>query len=174
MRNFIIISFVLGAYFKVALCFPANISVYFSPNGGATEAIVSEIKHAKREIWIQAYKFTSKPIAKAVIDAKKHGVMIYVILDKSNETDQYSAATFLKNADIPVLIDYSPKIAHSKVIVIDRETIVTGSFNFTKAAEHENVENMLVIHNDLELAQKYIENFEARAKLSKVYLKNKS
>jgi phosphatidylserine/phosphatidylglycerophosphate/cardiolipin synthase-like enzyme len=56
--------------------------VYFSPNGGATEAIVRELKEAKTEILVQAYNFTSKEIAKALVDAKKRGVHVEIILDK--------------------------------------------------------------------------------------------
>src|SRR5438105_570757 len=89
--------------------------------------------------------FTSAPIAKALVEAYKRGVKILAVLDKSNETDKYSAATFLNNFGIQLLIDDQHAIAHSKVMVIDSKTIITGSFNFTKAAEEKNAENMLVI-----------------------------
>jgi len=58
------------------------IQVYFSPNGGATDAIVTEIGKAKSEIlMIQAYSFTSRDIAKALVDAHKRGVRTEIILD---------------------------------------------------------------------------------------------
>jgi hypothetical protein len=44
------------------------VKVYFSPRGGCTEAIVDEIDHAKSEIYVQAYSFTSAPIAKALVN----------------------------------------------------------------------------------------------------------
>jgi phosphatidylserine/phosphatidylglycerophosphate/cardiolipin synthase-like enzyme len=44
-------------------------------------------------------------------------------------------------------------------MVIDRETVITGSFNFTRSAELENAENLLVIH-DKDLAQHYANNWE--------------
>ena len=46
--------------------------VYFSPKGGCTEAIVNQIDHAKSEILVQAYSFTSAPIAKALTTAYKN------------------------------------------------------------------------------------------------------
>ena len=90
---------------------------------------------------MQAYSFTSAPIAKALVDAHKRGVKVLAVLDKSNETDKYSAATFLSDAGMPPLIDNQHAIAHNKVMVIDSTTLLTGSFNFTKAAEEKNAEN---------------------------------
>jgi hypothetical protein len=79
--------------------------VYFSPNGGCTEAIIKQIDNAKSEILIQAYSFTSVPIAKTLINAHKRGIRIEAILDKSNVTGNYSSATFISNNGIPVFID---------------------------------------------------------------------
>jgi len=58
------------------------INVYFSPRGGGTEAVVRELGNAKKEILVQAYSFTSTPIAKALVDAHKRGVKVTVVLDK--------------------------------------------------------------------------------------------
>jgi phosphatidylserine/phosphatidylglycerophosphate/cardiolipin synthase-like enzyme len=116
---------------------PARVAVYFSPNGGATDVVVREVQAATQQILVQAYSFTSAPIAKALLAAHKRGVKILAVLDKSNETDKYSAASFLVNAGIQTLIDDQYAIAHNKVMVIDSATIITGSFNFTKAAEEK-------------------------------------
>jgi phosphatidylserine/phosphatidylglycerophosphate/cardiolipin synthase-like enzyme len=141
----------------------AQVAVYFSPNGGATDAVVREINAATQQILVQAYSFTSAPIAKALMDAHKRGRKILVVLDKSNETDKYSAATFLVNIGIQTLIDDQHPIAHSKVMVIDSATILTGSFNFTKAAEERNAENLLVIKEAPELVKAYEANVQAHA-----------
>jgi len=77
------------------------------------------------------------------VDTHKRGVKVVAVLDKSNETEKYSAATFLVHAGIQPLIDDQHAIAHNKVMVIDSATILTGSFNFTKAAEERNAENLL-------------------------------
>lgn len=138
--------------------------VFFSPKGGATEAIVKEINNASKEVLIQAYGFTSKPIAKAILDAKKRGISIIAVLDKSNvkknkDKAKYTEATFLNNAGCLVLIDYSHPISHNKIIIIDRKTLITGSFNFTAAAE-KNAENLLVIKGNQSLVDKYFYNFD--------------
>lgn len=86
---------------------------------------------------------------------------IEAVLDKSNATAKYSAATFLANAGIPVLIDSAHAIAHNKIMIIDRATLITGSFNFTSAAETKNAENLLVIKGNKPLVEKYLLNFEA-------------
>lgn len=134
------------------------ISVFFSPNGGCTDAVVDAINHAKSTVIVQAYSFTSAPIAEALRDAKRRGLDVRVILDKSQRTEKYSGLTFLQHAGIPVWIDAAHAIAHNKVMVMDGETIVTGSFNFTKSAEHSNAENLLIIH-DQALAKTYARNW---------------
>jgi len=142
--------------------------IYFSPRGGCTEAIIKELDKAKTSIFVQAYSFTSAPIAKGLLNARKRGVKIGVILDKSQRRKQYSAADFVANSGILTKIDSQHAIAHNKVIIIDREIVITGSFNFTKAAEESNAENLLVIH-DTKLADRYAKNWEDHAQHSKVY-----
>lgn len=73
---------------------PASVQVYFSPDGGATEAVVREITAAKKSIYVQAYSFTSPPIAKALVEAKKRGLAVVAILDKSQKTEKYTEADF--------------------------------------------------------------------------------
>lgn len=137
-----------------------TIDTYFSPRGGATEAIVKEITAAKSEILVQAYSFTSKPIAKALVDAKKRGIRIEAVLDKSQRREKYTSADFIAHAAIPTYIDDRHAIAHNKIIIIDRATLITGSFNFTKAAEEKNAENLLVMKGNKPLVERYIRNFE--------------
>jgi phosphatidylserine/phosphatidylglycerophosphate/cardiolipin synthase-like enzyme len=142
--------------------------VFFSPEGGATAAVVRELAAAKTEVRVQAYSFTSAPIAKALVEAKARGLDVQVILDKSNRTAKYSSADFLVHHAIPTRIDAAHAIAHNKVMVIDRHTVVTGSFNFTNAAEAHNAENLLVL-DSAELAGKYLANWEVHAQHSEVY-----
>lgn len=141
--------------------------VCFTPGNDCTTTIVNEIKKAKKSIYLQAYSFTSKPITKAITDAKRKGVDVQVILDKSQiKNNKYSSAKYLINQNVPVWIDYKPSIAHNKVIIIDNNTVITGSFNFTKAAQEKNAENVLVMH-DVGLAKLYMENLSQRKSISK-------
>jgi phosphatidylserine/phosphatidylglycerophosphate/cardiolipin synthase-like enzyme len=121
------------------------VTVCFTPGGNCTDAIVQALSEAKRTILVQAYSFTAAPIAKALLDAHKRGVQVQVILDKSQRTEKYSSADFLANQGVPTMIDANHAIAHNKVIVIDGEIVLTGSFNFTKAAQDKNAENLVII-----------------------------
>lgn len=136
----------------------APAQVYFSPRGGGQDAIIKAIDSAKATIFVQAYSFTSAPIAEALKKAHDRGVQVQAILDKSQRTERYTGATYLKNAGIPVSIDAAHAIAHNKVMVIDGETVITGSFNFTKAAEEKNAENVLIL-KDMGLAGIYSHNW---------------
>ena len=136
-----------------------GIEVNFQPGGGATAAIVHELSLARRTIHVQAYSFTSAPIAQALVDAHRRGVSVEAVLDKSNKTEKYSAATFLSNAGIPTYIDARHAIAHSKNIIVDGSVVMTGSFNFTKAAEEKNAETSLILRGYPDVAKKFEANF---------------
>lgn len=142
--------------------------IYFSPKGGATGAITRELDNAKKTILIQAYQLTSIPIAKALADAQKRGLKVQVILDKSQQTDRFTSATHLFNEGVQVRIDAKHKIQHNKVMIIDGEIVITGSFNFSKNAEEENAENVLIIR-DKDLAKIYTKNWNEHADHSNPY-----
>jgi phosphatidylserine/phosphatidylglycerophosphate/cardiolipin synthase-like enzyme len=146
-----------------------TIEVAFSPKGGGADAIIKAIGEAKKTIRVQAYSFTNADIAKALLDASKKGVDVKVVLDSSQETEKYSSATFLDNNKIPLRIDHDFAIAHSKVMIIDEENVITGSFNFTKAAEERNGENVLILRGNKELAALYLKNWQWRWDASAAY-----
>jgi len=79
---------------------------------------------------------------------------VQVVLDKSQRTEKYSSAGLtIPRAGLPTVIDGKHAIAHNKIIIVDGAVVLTGSFNFTKAAESNNAENLLVIH-DAKLAER--------------------
>lgn len=134
----------------------------FTPSENCTGLIVNTIDNAKHTIDVQAYSFTSAPIMKALLQAKRRGVEVKVLLDKTQvNAFKYSPATFFQHNNVPVWIDYKPNIAHNKVMIIDGMIVVTGSFNFTKAAQERNAENLLILKNNV-LAKKYLENWNRR------------
>jgi len=165
-----ILSFLIFSFVAItAFAFQADITkVCFSPKGGCTENIVDQINAAKSEILVQAHSFTSASIAKALLNAYKRGVKVEAILDKSQRKEKYTSATFLVNAGILTFIDDKHAIAHNKIIIIDKEMVITGSFNFTKAAEEKNAENVLVIKSK-ELAKVYIDNWYKHKEHSEKY-----
>jgi phosphatidylserine/phosphatidylglycerophosphate/cardiolipin synthase-like enzyme len=135
------------------------IEVYFSPKGGCTEAIVEEIGRAKQEILVQAYSFTSPAIATALAEAHGRGVEVRVILDDSQKKDANSQAPALRDSGLEVWIDGKHSIAHNKIVILDGQVVVTGSFNFTRQAENSNAENLLVIR-DPQIAATYTDNWK--------------
>jgi phosphatidylserine/phosphatidylglycerophosphate/cardiolipin synthase-like enzyme len=141
---------------------PSNPSwqVYFSPDGGCTQAVVNAIAAARQEIMVQAYEMTSPQIKRALVAAERRGVKVQAIFDPSAVRETNTMVGELSDGGIPVFIDsaHSPGLAHNKVMIIDRTVVITGSFNFTRAAESRNAENLLIIQ-DPALAAAYARNF---------------
>lgn len=166
MRQLLILGLWLLSFTACAAqVIPVEAAVYFSPGGGVQEAVVSEINKAKKDIRVQAYSFTNPQIAKSLVDASRRGVNVLVILDKSHLTQRYTEADFLGNQGVKVYIDATHSIAHNKIIVLDGKTVITGSYNFTKAAENSNAENLLVIQSP-RLAEIYLTNWDYHLKHS--------
>jgi phosphatidylserine/phosphatidylglycerophosphate/cardiolipin synthase-like enzyme len=138
-----------------------SIDAHFSPKGGCQDAVVREVKKARREILVQAYSFTSDAITSALVEAKKRGVHVEILLDKSNEVERYSELRVFLDHGLAPLIDANHAIAHNKIMIVDQRTLITGSFNFTNQAEGENAENLLVIKGHGELLRLYRQNFLA-------------
>jgi phosphatidylserine/phosphatidylglycerophosphate/cardiolipin synthase-like enzyme len=146
----------------------ATYEVCFTPDENCTSLVVNAINHAQHQILIQAYTFTSKPIYKALFFAKRRDIDVSALFDKSalpTINDNFSIADYFAGHGINTKIDYEPNIAHNKVMIIDNQTVITGSFNFTHAAQNDNTENLLII-NDPTLAAKYLANWQQREKKS--------
>ena len=145
-----------------------QIRVYFTPGDSAESAIVDQLLNAKESILVQAYSFTNPAIAEALADARGRGVNIEILLDKSHRTQRYSAAGFTANAGIPTLIDDRHAIAHNKIMIIDGRVVITGSYNFTRAAEKSNAENLVIIESG-SIAEKYHNNWQKHRRHSQPY-----
>jgi len=137
-----------------------KIEVLFSPDGGCAGAIVRAIDGAKKRIGMQAYFFTSSAIADALEAAVQRGVQVTVILDASQKKIKYSPWRRLQKAGVRVLFDKEHKTANNKIILIDDDTVITGSYNYTKAAEKENAENLLIIRGEADVFDKFRRNFK--------------
>jgi phosphatidylserine/phosphatidylglycerophosphate/cardiolipin synthase-like enzyme len=139
-------------------------AVYFSPNGGAAHAILKSIRRAQETILVQAYLLHSTRLAEALVRARQRGVQVHVILDaKAQPHDPpVPAVARLLGAGVTVSFDEWHESAHDKVMILDGATVITGSYNWTLAAEHDNGENLLVI-KDRRLAGAYTENWRRHA-----------
>ena len=138
---------------------PATAEVYFSPNGGVEAAIVRELDGARGSVRMMAFHFTNKTIARALIRARDRGVDVRVLVDHSNLTAKKSVAPFLVGKGVDVRVDAEHHTAHNKVIVVDGEKVLTGSYNYNRNAEVSNGENMVILTSS-ELAARYLENWE--------------
>jgi phosphatidylserine/phosphatidylglycerophosphate/cardiolipin synthase-like enzyme len=102
------------------------------------------------------------------VKAHKKGVHVEILLDKSNTSSEFSALDFTVHAGIPAYIDAEHASAHNQIIIIVRETVITGSFSFSKAVEEKNAENLLIIKSR-ELAKRYLNNWQEHKQHSKLY-----
>lgn len=136
----------------------APTKVYFSPNSGGGPAVINEIAGAKSEVLLQAPAFTSSAIAKVLGDVHQRGVEVQVILDKNQRKRSGKEIAFLTNLKIPVYLDGNHAIAGNRVIIIDKSTVITGSFSFTDEAEEKHAGNLLVIKSK-DLAAHYRDNW---------------
>ena len=126
---------------------------------------VAEIAKAQRTLDVQSYNFTEPHIEQALIEAHQRGVQVRLISDKTGPSERGGEVLPTAQAGIPVWIDYKPRIAHNKVIVIDAggpdAEVLTGSFNWSVSAAQKNSENLLVVRVP-DLAAAYEQNFESR------------
>jgi phosphatidylserine/phosphatidylglycerophosphate/cardiolipin synthase-like enzyme len=127
--------------------------------------VADEIAAASASLLVQAYNFTEHRIVAALIDAHRRGVPVTVIVDKISMHQRGEGVSAVRAAGIPVFIDRKPRIAHNKVMVIDRATVITGSFNFSASAQCCNAENLLIVRSSA-LAAAYAANFARRKSVS--------
>jgi phospholipase D len=139
----------------------SEVNTCFTPPAGCGIVIANLISKAQDSIYVQAYGFTSGEIAKALINAHNRGVKVRVLLDKSNIGSKHSKMRDIRKAGIEVSIDKVSGIAHNKVIIIDKQKVITGSFNFTRSADSRNTENVIII-NDKSVANEYLQNWLKR------------
>ena len=135
------------------------VGIYFTPPADVAAAVVDVIDQSKFEVLVQAYGFTHNGIAQALVRAHTRGVTVKVLLDaKTDSTNRY-VTDLLVTQQIPLRLDAGHAIAHNKVIVVDGELVITGSFNFTNSAQTRNAENLLVLKST-ELADSYKANWQ--------------
>jgi len=144
----------------------ATLEALFTPGDPIDAQLVALIDGAKREVLVQAFSFTSRKIAKALVAAHARGVRVEVIADRAQTLELAgSVVPGLARDGVPVWLDGNFISAHNKVLVVDAEspsaTVVTGSYNFTSAAQYRNAENVLIVRNDPPLAAQYRANLLA-------------
>jgi phosphatidylserine/phosphatidylglycerophosphate/cardiolipin synthase-like enzyme len=138
---------------------PAEIlAIYFTPPVGAQQGLIKQIDQAKKSIRVMAYGFTQPELAQALVKAKKRGVQVELIQDDKSANNNREALEPLFLAGIEIRSDGEHAIFHNKVMLIDDDIVITGSYNFTKSAEKRNAEN-IVIFRSAYAAKRYAENW---------------
>jgi phosphatidylserine/phosphatidylglycerophosphate/cardiolipin synthase-like enzyme len=130
---------------------------------------VAAIDAARQSLLVQAYNFTEPRIVASIIAAHRRAVSVAVIVDKITARQRGEGVDAVAAAGIPTFVDRTPRIAHNKVMVIDGETVLTGSFNWSVSAERYNAENLLAVHSTA-LARYYTANFERRRAASMTFV----
>jgi phosphatidylserine/phosphatidylglycerophosphate/cardiolipin synthase-like enzyme len=154
-----------------------RIEVAFSPDEGSEQLVLRTIDSAKSEIRVLAYSFTSAPVVEALIRAKKRGVNVALVADKKSNAGEGSggsgksraALSALVNAGCDVRVIDAYAIHHDKTIIVDRQTVQLGSYNYSAAAAHRNSENVLVNWNNPKLAEVYMGHFERNQRQAEAY-----
>jgi len=135
-----------------------SIEVYFSPDDGTQARLVALIDEADTSIYMLAYSFTADPIADALLAASGRGVTVAGVVETTQASGTGGDFTRLVDEGVNLELDGNPKNMHHKVLIIDGETVVLGSYNFSGSAEERNDENTLIIHN-AEIAALFMEEF---------------
>lgn len=141
-----------------------TIQLAFTPEDDANTLILQAIYDARKQVLVQAFSFTSKSIAGALINARQRGVDVQLIADAEQMLKmERSQVAAVAAAGVPVFVDGQHASAHSKVMVIDAggpdPVVITGSFNFTHSAQYRNAENLLLFRGNHELAAAYRNNW---------------
>ena len=146
--------------------FPAtgSIETAFTPGDRIDKLIIAAIASAKREVLVNAYSFTQRAIAGALIAARKRGVSVQVIADSQQAaTLPQNVLATLADGGVTVWLDSNYQAAHNKVVIVDADsptaTTITGSYNFTFAAQWHNAENVVILRDNREVARAYRDNW---------------
>lgn len=142
-----------------------TVEVLFTPWDDAEGAILRAVQGAKKSIYVQAYLFTSRPLARALIAARERGVGVEVLADREQtEKGDNSQIPALAAAGIPVALEVRYAAAHNKIILVDPDSnagaVVTGSYNFTFSARARNAENVVILRGNPEVARAYLDNWK--------------
>jgi phosphatidylserine/phosphatidylglycerophosphate/cardiolipin synthase-like enzyme len=132
--------------------------VCFSKTEACDMRIIQLIGTAKKSVYVAVYSFTRDGLANALVDASRRGLDVKVVIERDNAFGSGSEYLFLKNAGVDVRLDNNPDLMHHKFMIVDGEIVLTGSYNWSTAAEERNDENYVVIA-DSDVAALYTKEF---------------
>lgn len=141
-----------------------SVEVAFSPADDTETLLLGVIGAAHRTVHVQAYVFTSRKLAAALVDAHRRGVKVEVLADAGMHRSGRNALPSLLEAGIPVAFETAYAAAHNKVLIVDAGhpgcAVATGSYNFTWSAAKRNAENILVLRDNCAVVDAYLQNWQ--------------
>lgn len=137
------------------------VQVLFAPEDKVSSKLLPLINNAKSSIRFMAFSFTHEQLGAAMLSRAKAGVDVQGIFETNGSETQYSELPKFYCAGMPVRQDSNPSAFHHKVIVIDNNTVITGSYNFSNNADRRNDENVVILNNG-EIAKEYLSEFNTR------------
>jgi phosphatidylserine/phosphatidylglycerophosphate/cardiolipin synthase-like enzyme len=143
--------------------FPAE--NYFSTHDKGASHVIDTVKKATKSIHFLAFSFTHEGIGQAMLERSRAGVQVAGVFEKSQTASGHTEYQKLKEAGLQVFLDANPRNMHHKVIIVDGEVVVAGSFNFSNNADRTNDENMVILHN-ADIASKFEGEFQKVAGLA--------
>lgn len=123
-----------------------DIYVFFSPNGGCESALIELIKKATTSIDVACFSFSREDVANALLESQKKGVQVRLILDKQQNSQQWSQGNQLAKANIQVKTNIHSGLMHDKFLIVDKVHLATGSYNWSQSASTDNDENLVVFY----------------------------
>ena len=143
-----------------------KIENYFAPEDDVFSHILPVIQNAQKSIRFLAFAFTEDTLRKLIVEKRKAGLIVQGVMDARNASGVGAELASLRRAKIDVLMDGNPYAMHDKVIIVDDEVVITGSFNFTGSAQQSNDENVVFLYSP-EIARKYTEEFQRIYRVAK-------
>ncbi|MGB1287243.1 MAG: phospholipase D-like domain-containing protein [Aggregatilineales bacterium] len=135
-----------------------GMEIHFASEDNVIDELLSEINNAQREIRFMTFSFTRDDLGEALLARSQAGVDVQGVFETTGSETQFSEMPRLLCAGLDVRQDGNRGILHHKVFVIDQQTVITGSFNYSNNAVESNDENVLIIR-DPDLAQMYLAEF---------------
>ena len=132
--------------------------VSFSPSEDCLNDIIEQIQSASKFLDVCVFTISDNRISDELIKAYNNGIEIRIISDNEKMNDDGSDIKNLASVGIPIKIDQSPSHMHHKYMIIDELKVLTGSYNWTKAAAQYNQENIVITDND-DIVTGFIDNF---------------
>jgi phosphatidylserine/phosphatidylglycerophosphate/cardiolipin synthase-like enzyme len=129
---------------------------YFSPRDGVMSKLVALVRGARKSVHFLAFTYTNPNLAAAMIAQSRAGVQVQGVVENRGASQGALPGLFRNN--VAVQTDGNQYTMHDKVIILDDQTVVTGSYNFTQTADKYNDDNVIVLH-DPALASLYEEEF---------------